>query len=492
MAFLQEIKITETAPAVGSTRQPNTIFIVPITDKTCDMYASDNNGIVRATSVQVPVFNSIEEANSSISPANRFEGKTIIIKKTYSKEIPVLDEEGDPVLDEEGEPVMETISTNVYFQYWWRNGIEDENLISFAPPLSAVLENGNEVPVGKELIFLSIEEANVPPEYRVSEGLMRLGVGKDATNFYLTNSGMKEIEGDNLFYHNFLLGGIAARKHKGPLFSTIAIGGNLGDICKTSAAVALGTNVMTNFRGVAPAETDYYDYKEPWGTVNFNSAIGYSAGQYLQEGFGNILIGNCTSSPSNREMNHTLMIGSDRRFVTFGKYSKRYSSSSNELKSPIIVGKFDEKWLEINGVLKLRPHYNKLKKEGDAVSLANAEVTKQQANVDRMTARLAVLQTRKDENAGTEFEDDHNKAFTRGQAILNEYQAELTRAQDFANQQDVPNYVEDAILIADTTNMGEVVLAKKTDFVLDVIREMSPEQLTELKTILGVTTEPEA
>lgn len=334
MAYLQEIRITNQneAPIIGSTQDANVIWVVPVTDKVADMYTSDNNGIVRATSVQMPVFNSVEEANAQVPVGNRYEGKMVMIKKTYRREITNSDEE------------VVTETKDVYTLHWWKGGVADVNLITQAPSLTAVLTNGNRIPANMPLIFTSGDRPDVPEEFWGDSEVNEIAIwsGLDGTNFIA--SSRKQIDSNEFFYTNTL---IKAGDGLNSAWGVTAIG-SLEKAIYASATTAIGTDSLDTFVGAADI---YPVVATPWGKLTGNIAFGYHAGKGLKEGFGNMYIGMGAANRPEEESNQ-LVVHNVQGTVGWGDDNP----ASNYY--ALIRGDFKNRWFQIAGKYRLNKKQN--------------------------------------------------------------------------------------------------------------------------------------
>lgn len=340
MAYLQEIRIVQAGqePAVGSTQDPNIIWIVPITDKICDMYTSDNNGIVRATSVQTPLYDSVQEANENILPANRFEGKTVLIRTIY--------------IFNEGQPEEEEVE--VFNEYWYQDGIADGDLVLKGNSLAAVLENNNKIPLGQVIQFIPESDANLPEELQNSIENIKISTGPIGQDIVFSDFDVQGA-GDAVFNMNVILGvgNLMEFNPTKPLFGTIIVGAaalNKAGGGATSASIAIGGQALQDFEGLNEDAT-YYNFGGGWGRVASNIAIGYWAGRGMKEGSGNIYIGNSTASRPSTESNK-LVIHS----------AKGPGDGSNDPTNlsffPLIFADFDERWFLLSGKFRYNRNAN--------------------------------------------------------------------------------------------------------------------------------------
>lgn len=368
----------EEVPEIGSQFEiPDCLIAVQLNESgsEVELLFTDGNGKVVRNNPRIQTFNSVEEANASVRKADRFIGKNVLIKKTHTREVPKIDEStGEQAVDESGAKLTTTESKDVYAEYWWENGIEDENLLAKTLSLRQIINKDsrlpNETPItfeeSEDLIFKSTkytEGHKKSPNYIHSLGTVN---GRNLLFAQMWES----YKGNKKFMDNIIFNSSGFIKYKGeiPFFGNIAIGrATLENIREGSGTTALGGSALYEFEGVDPKEP-YAEWGE-WGKYVGNIAIGYWAGRGIKNGGGNVLIGSQASpftSSGKGEVWNTLIIHNDHHYTGAIHNYKEEGIINGKIGTPLIYGKFRKHWLEIGGKLRLRPQYNREHaKEGD-------------------------------------------------------------------------------------------------------------------------------
>lgn len=277
-----EIKLInkqEDIPEIGSIVQSDTLWVYQVDDTTCELYMSGKNGKFLKNAEIAGIFQSVEAANEAIPTNRRYKGKTVYIE-----------------------------SNGVFQEYWWKVGVDDEHLVVKASSLNATLANGNQLPRGAEIEFISGETPDLPPGQETGDVVLGLGTGVDGTSIVFNNNSPSEW-GNAKSSANIVFGYNAFNSYDGslPAISNISIGASsLKSLKETSNSVVIGQTALTNFKGDSdtvdyPTAVDAYGAGyEDWGKFAGNVAIGPFAGAGLVDGYGNIYIGNAVGQrPAN-------------------------------------------------------------------------------------------------------------------------------------------------------------------------------------------------
>lgn len=460
MAYLQEIRITEigVAPVVGSTTDPNIIFIVPIHGKVCDMYLSDNDGVVGLISEQIPIFEGKEEALTSTPLNARRVGKPILVMEEKTDKIPIKTEEGFYVLDEDGNITYEVVTKIQLNQYTWVGGIEDVNFISSAPSLEDVMQTSNRTPADVPIILTAGNRPNndtgnwvdyLPNEIKIWSGL-------DGTNLIMTPRDLND-DISKVYYANVSILGMGKFK-RGQC--NVVIGLSALVEAEASFNVAIGANALRDYKGGFKA-FNYAQFSGTyWGASNPNIGLGCNAGRGLEQGSANVYLGsNTIRRPPIEE--GKLVIHSTGR-------SDQGSSDPNNAHYPLIFGDFKNRWFELSGKIRLNKKQN----------VAITDFT----DADEMPVFVNKTFLEKEYYYETEMvpELDEN-----GEPILDGSGDPVMVEQRVKNA-----HGYDKILSRDVekTYFRQMETVDSKEYFLQQIEAMSPTQIDRLKVALGIET----
>lgn len=327
---LKLINKQEDIPEIGSTVAPDTLWVYQVDNSTCEIYMSGKNGKFLKNAEIAGIFESVEAANAAISENRRYKGKTVYIE-----------------------------SNGVFQEYWWKVGLDDEHLVVKASSLNATLANGNQLPRGTEIEFISGETPDLPPGQETGDVVLGLGTGVDGTSIVFNNNSPSEW-GNAKSSANIVFGYNAFNSYDGslPAISNISIGASsLKSLKETSNSVVIGQTALTNFKGDSetvdyPTAVDAYgEGYEDWGKFAGNVAIGPFAGVGLVDGYGNIYIGNAVGQrPANE--NGMIVIHAMKTLGGSG------SQNSHSVDYPLILGSGIERFLQVAGEFRITQHHN--------------------------------------------------------------------------------------------------------------------------------------
>ncbi|MDO5509548.1 MAG: hypothetical protein Q4F57_02520 [Weeksellaceae bacterium] len=310
--------------------RPDTLFVFQTDDRSCEFYMTDNAGLFLKVKQITGTYQSVQDALDSIASTRRYVGRIISVKNQYEQ-------------------------INLH---WFRDGIEDEDLIPFAPSLENVMANGNELPKGQKIVFVSTSETNVPDEYRDQfENQYRLGIhtGLDGTNVIFSDTALELVSDDVVMSGNVVLGANSLANQEGPAFGIVALGNSALNRMKTGgASTAIGNAALYEYEGTK--EDERYKQYDGFGKQAYNVAVGYWSGRGLKEGSGNIYIGSFTGSRPAEEWN-TLVIHSSNSHTGSGQ-TVGSVTSPNQVGYPLLLGKFDERWFQVAGKIRTNNHQN--------------------------------------------------------------------------------------------------------------------------------------
>lgn len=396
-------------------------------------------------------YDSVEAANTAITQNMRKIAKTVLIKNTYTREVPVLDENGEPVLDENDVQVTETETKDVYDEFWWKDGLADENLIRKAPTLNAVLENGKTIQGNKGVVFVGNEDANLPEDWFTDGVKSKLWTGEDGTNVIFST--LDEINPDVFFYGNVALG-IRTLENIESGWGNSIVGVVAAKRAKYAAMLtALGFGTFLTFEGKDLSH--YRSMSAPYGKGTPNIAIGYRAGNGLKEGWGNVYIGDVLNNRPAVEFNQ-LAIGSS---WDVGSGSETPTSSNYAL----IRGDFRRRWFQIAGKFRLNNHQNAPITDFSEANELAVFSSKPQPKTEYIEKKIQAT----DENGNPVFEEDGVTPVMVTETL----------------EDGTPRYVGEETT---TTHSKQMEIVDAKEYILQQIEGMDAAQIARLKTKLGI------
>lgn len=266
---------------------------------------------------------------------------------------------------------------NVNQVYWWKEGVEDTDLvlsISASTPetLETVMNRGSKAPkpiILEEYDGVPVVSVGMNDTYSLFFGNMKL----TQTGYYNLSYGYGALADLTTGDSNVALGSLSMSKATTALWNTSVGYRSLEAITTGHSNTAYGHSSLylltTGYKNIGIGLTSGAGLK----TGSYNVLIGHVAGGGIVNGYGNLIIGaqagtrvegnnnvfigtGAGMSPTgNTTINNRLVINGVPSFVpsTSPTVENGIVTANNNYNTGLIIGDFLEKWVKINGNLKV-------------------------------------------------------------------------------------------------------------------------------------------